>query len=72
METKKGLRQYQALDEEHQRHTAEKLVKAEKQTGDVLTMTLLEKLVLLCSTKFATLDAYGMGIEMEGGKPGLV
>ena len=70
VETKKGLRQYQALDEEHQRHTAEKLVKAEKQTGDVLTMTLLEKLVLLCSTKFATLDAYGMGIEMEGGKPG--
>ena len=30
----------------------------------------MEKLLLLCVTKFAALDAYGMGIEMEGGKPG--
>ena len=40
------------------------------QSGKVLKMTLLEKLVLLCTTKFAALDAYGMGVEMEGGKPG--
>ena len=40
------------------------------QPGEVLKMTLLEKLVLLCATKFAALDAYGMGVEMEGGKPG--
>ena len=33
-------------------------------------MTLMEKLILLGAVKFATLDAYGMGIEMEGGKPG--
>ena len=26
--------------------------------------------MLLCAVKYATLDAYGMGIEMEGGKPG--
>ncbi len=26
--------------------------------------------MLLCATKFAALDAYGMGVEMEGGKPG--
>lgn len=30
----------------------------------------MEKLVLLCAIKYATLDAYAMGIEMEGGKPG--
>ena len=40
------------------------------QSGEVLKMTLLEKLVLLCAAKFAALDAYGMGVEMEGGKPG--
>ena len=33
-------------------------------------VTLMEKLLLLCATKFAALDAYGMGVEMEGGKPG--
>ena len=32
--------------------------------------SLIEKLVLLCATKFAALDPYGMGVEMEGGKPG--
>lgn len=48
----------------------EKLVRTEYGSGDVLTMTLMEKLILLSAVKFATLDAYGMGIEMEGGKPG--
>lgn len=69
-ETPKGLRQYHALNEESRRETAEKLVRVDYGKGEVLTMTLFEKLLLLCATKFATLDAYGMGIEMEGGKPG--
>lgn len=47
-----------------------KLVREAGQSGEVLKMTLLEKLVLLCAAKFAALDAYGMGVEMEGGKPG--
>ncbi len=38
--------------------------------GAVVKSTLLEKLILLCAVKFAALDPYGMGIEMEGGKPG--
>ncbi|MGN0156008.1 MAG: hypothetical protein ACI39N_02065, partial [Lachnospiraceae bacterium] len=38
--------------------------------GSVIHATLIEKLLLLDMTKFAALDAYGMGIEMEGGKPG--
>ena len=68
--TENGLRQYHALDEANKRNTTEKLVRIENGTGEILKMTLLEKLVLLCTTKFAALDAYGMGVEMEGGKPG--
>ncbi len=69
--TENGLRQYHALDESTRRtDLKEKLVRMDYGTGDILKMTLLEKLVLLCTLKYATLDAYGMGIEMEGGKPG--
>lgn len=32
--------------------------------------TLIVKLISLALNKFASLDPYGMGIEMEGGKPG--
>ena len=38
--------------------------------GNPLRSCLMEKLVILCAIKYATLDAYAMGIEMEGGKPG--
>lgn len=69
-ETENGLRQYHALNEESRRNTEEKLVRAKFGKGDVVHVTLMEKLLLLCATKFAALDAYGMGIEMEGGKPG--
>lgn len=70
VETENGLRQYHALNEDSRRSTAEKLVRKDFGNGDILKVTLMEKLLLLCATKFATLDAYGMGIEMEGGKPG--
>lgn len=69
-ETEKGLRQYHALDEESKRSGAEKLVHAQYGKGEIVHVTLMEKLLLLCATKFAALDAYGMGVEMEGGKPG--
>lgn len=69
-ETKNGLRQYHALDEKSKRDGAEKLVRAQHGKGDIVYVTLMEKLLLLCAVKFAALDAYGMGIEMEGGKPG--
>lgn len=65
-----GLRQYHALDEATKRNTTEKLVRVEHGKGAIYKTTLMEKLILLCATKFAALDAYGMGIEMEGGKPG--
>ena len=67
--TEDGLRQYHALDE---------TARAEKKTGKWMCTadgkearsTLIEKLLLLCAIKTATLDAAGYGVEMEGGKPG--
>jgi hypothetical protein len=41
-----------------------------KDGGSAFTSTPLAKLFLLGSIKFATRDAYGMGIEYEGGRPG--
>jgi hypothetical protein len=38
--------------------------------GEVVKATVGEKLLLLCIIKFMTLDSYGMGVEMEGGRPG--
>jgi hypothetical protein len=38
--------------------------------GFLFTSTPMAKLFLLASLKFATRDAYGMGIEYESGKPG--
>lgn len=70
VKTAEGIRQYHALKEESRRNTPEKLVRAAYGRGDVVRSTLLEKLLTLCVTKFAALDAYGMGVEMEGGKPG--
>lgn len=69
-ETEKGIRQYHALNETSKRTTKEKLVRSEFGKGQVVYGTLMEKLLLLCAAKFAALDSYGMGVEMEGGKPG--
>ena len=66
--TKGGLRQYHALDEESKAGAARKWVCAAD--GKEARSTLMEKLLLLCAVKTATLDAAGMGVEMEGGKPG--
>lgn len=68
--TERGVRQYHALNEVSGRNTDEKLVRAQFGKGEIIYTTLMEKLILLCATKFAALDPYGMGIEMEGGKPG--
>ena len=38
--------------------------------GKDVTATLFGKMMTLAVNKFALLDSYGMGIEMEGGKPG--
>ena len=38
--------------------------------GNFIEVSLFEKLFTLALTKFTILDSYGMGVEMEGGKPG--
>lgn len=38
--------------------------------GNKVTTTLFGKMLTLAVNKFALLDSFGMGIEMEGGKPG--
>lgn len=68
VKTDKGLRQYGAIEELDVPDGS--LLRAEQGEGDVICVTLMEKLLLLSVTKFAALDAYGMGVEMEGGKPG--
>lgn len=37
---------------------------------DYAVTTLMGKLIALALNKFSSLDSYGMGVEMEGGKPG--
>ncbi|MBB2184046.1 cellobiose phosphorylase [Lachnospiraceae bacterium MD1] len=38
--------------------------------GDYVVTTLMGKLISLSLNKFSSLDAFGMGVEMEAGKPG--
>ncbi|KAF2955848.1 hypothetical protein [Marinitoga sp. 38H-ov] len=38
--------------------------------NNIYNATMFEKLLLLAVNKFATLDPYGMGLEMEANKPG--
>ena len=39
-------------------------------TGNTFTVSIGAKLLILGVLKFSTMDPYGMGVEMEGGKPG--
>ncbi|ABX41251.1 hypothetical protein [Lachnoclostridium phytofermentans] len=70
VETKNGLRQYQSLDKLSKKDVEHKQLRCEYGKGPVYETSLIEKLLLLVSIKFATLDSEGMGIEMEAGKPG--
>ena len=56
--TENGIRQYNAITKNPAGKNADRRA------------SLLEKMVLLCMTKFATLDPYFIGVEMEGGKAG--
>ena len=40
------------------------------QSGVEVKVTAAAKFFMLAVLKFSTLDPYGMGVEMEGGKPG--
>ncbi|AZK46337.1 cellobiose phosphorylase [Paenibacillus lentus] len=71
------VRQYGAL--EHDEEKMQKFglslndtnwLKTKHGEGGIFRTNLLVKLVSLSLNKFATLDPYGMGVEMEGDKPG--
>lgn len=68
--TENGLRQYHALDAAAKQGVQRKWMCVQQGAGSEARSTLAEKLVLLCAVKTATLDAAGLGVEMEGGKPG--
>jgi hypothetical protein len=46
------------------------LVRTDDGQGEIYRTTVIAKLFMLATIKFATMDSFGMGIEMEAGKPG--
>jgi hypothetical protein len=70
-------RQYGAVAEDPEkaaliasRETLPHWARVDHGQGAIYRTTLIAKLVALALIKFATMDPYGMGIEMEAGKPG--
>ena len=68
--TENGIRQHRFLDEECKSEVTHELIHTEFGKGEVFYSTLMSKLFILALNKFTTLDPYGLGIEMEGGRPG--
>ena len=71
------VRQYDAITEdEHKkvlidnRNELRTWVRTGHGNGEIYRTNLYEKLLCLALVKFSTLDPFGMGIEMEGDKPG--
>ena len=65
-----GERQTRFLDMERKAGAGGKWMREQYGDGEIAYSTLMEKLVMLCALKYAALDRAGVGIEMEGGKPG--
>lgn len=70
VETPNGVRQYHSIDEETKKQVKHKQVKKKYGLGDTYYSNLITKLMVIIINKFATIDMFGMGIEMEAGKPG--
>ena len=75
--TPAGVRQYGAVlwsDEKKalidSRRAHRYKVRAQAGCGDVVQTTLLGKILTLVANKLATLDPFGVGIEMEADRPG--
>lgn len=67
--TPSGIRQYHFLKPNGDTSASETGYLTDE-SRNVVTATLFEKMFSLAVVKMAALDPYGMGIEMEGGKPG--
>ncbi|MCA0985156.1 cellobiose phosphorylase [Halobacillus yeomjeoni] len=61
------VRQYGAITELHESKAGNWL---KTKDGELYKSTLFSKMFSLALLKFATLDPYGMGVEMEANKPG--
>lgn len=70
VETQSGIRQYHGVDETLKNKVNHKQVRTYHGKGEVFYSTLFIKLLVIIQNRFASLDMYGMGIEMEAGKPG--
>jgi hypothetical protein len=85
MLTANGVRQYDAVAESAKKTAQLAIIYGEPQyvgdsaaggmwmrtaKGETFRVAIIVKLVLLATTKFAIMDPLGMGLEMEGGKPG--
>ena len=75
--TDAGVRQYSAVQKVpektkmiEQRTFRPNQVRTGKGNGDIYRCSLASKILLLLTNKAASLDPEGMGLEMEGGKPG--
>lgn len=66
-ETPAGIRQYRFLKENER---CEKDSPLKSREGKIVYISLAEKILSLIIVKMSALDPYGIGIEMEGGKPG--
>jgi hypothetical protein len=71
------VRQYNAIAEDKakkelidKRPCEKSWVRTQHGKGEIYQTTLFEKLLTLSLIKFATLDSYGMGVEMEADRPG--
>lgn len=67
--TDRGIRQYHFLKENVNTEKDENRYLRDR-SGSVVVTNLASKMFTLIITKMAALDPYGMGVEMEGGKPG--
>lgn len=75
LNSKNEVRQYGALVIDEEKINQNGLVKngtnwLKTKSGSYATTSLMGKMISLALNKFASLDVYGMGVEMEGGKPG--
>lgn len=69
VKTEQGIRQYHFLEDNADTERKENRY-LKDQNGCVVTASLASKMMTLVITRMAALDPYGMGLEMEGGKPG--
>lgn len=70
VETENGIRQYHSIDETLKNKVNHKQARTHHGNGEEFYSTLFIKLLVTIQNRFASLDMYGMGVEMEAGKPG--